>query len=61
MTWKDEMTESAIKTEQDICNGNNGFLARNENGFTPAEATELKRRMEDVRNDEIVHHDLLEE
>lgn len=36
------------------------FSVRDENGFTPAEAAELKRRMNDVRNDELVHHDLLE-
>ena len=61
MTRKDGMTESAIKTEQDICNRNNGFPARDENGFTSEEAAELKHRIEDVRNDELVHHDLLEE
>ena len=34
---------------------------RDENGFTPTEAAELKRRIQDVKNDELVHHDLLED
>lgn len=37
------------------------FSLRDENGFTASEAAELKRRIQDVKNDELVHHDLLED
>lgn len=59
MTGKEGIEEAVNQT--DICNRNTGFPARDENDFTPEEAAELKHRMEDVRNDKLVHHDLLEE
>lgn len=34
---------------------------RDENGFTPAEAAELKYRINDVENVEVVHHDLIDD
>jgi DNA-damage-inducible protein J len=37
------------------------FSLRDENGFTPAEAAELKRRIQDVRKGNIVPHELVEE
>lgn len=36
------------------------FSARDENGFTPAESTELKRRIDDVRKGNITEHQLTE-
>ena len=36
------------------------FSARDENGFTPAEAAELKRRIADVKKGNAVEHKLLE-
>ncbi|BAK46712.1 DNA-damage-inducible protein J [Clostridium sp. SY8519] len=37
------------------------FSLRDENGFTPAEAAELKRRIQDVRKGDTVQHELVEE
>lgn len=37
------------------------FSLRDENGFTPAEAAELKRRIADVKRGNTVQHDLLED
>ncbi|MCI1305193.1 MAG: damage-inducible protein J [Lachnospiraceae bacterium] len=37
------------------------FSLRDENGFTPAEAAELKRRIQDVRKGNTVPHELVEE
>lgn len=46
---------------QAIRNQGMSFSLRDENGFTPAEATELKRRISDVRKGNAVHHDLAED
>lgn len=32
---------------------------QDENGFTPAEAAELKRRIHDVKNDDLMHQNLM--
>lgn len=37
------------------------FSLRDENGFTPAEAAELQRRIKDVRKGKVVQHDLVED
>lgn len=37
------------------------FSLRDENGFTPSEAAELKRRIEDVRKGNIEEHHLVED
>lgn len=37
------------------------FSLRDENGFTPEEAAELKRRIKDIKRDTMVQHDLIEE
>ena len=36
------------------------FSLRDENGFTPKESAELMRRIHEVQNNEVVHHDLTE-
>ena len=36
------------------------FSALDENGFSPAEAAELKRRAEDVKRGRVVRHTLIE-
>ena len=36
------------------------FSLRDEKGFTPAEAAELKHRIEDVKNGSVVHHNIIE-
>lgn len=46
--------------KQAVRNQSMSFSLRDENGFTASEAAELKRRIQDVKNDELVHHDLLE-
>jgi len=45
---------------QAIRNQGMSFSLRDENGFTPAEATELKRRISDLGKGNAVHHDLAE-
>jgi len=46
---------------QAIRNQGMSFSLRDVNGFTPAEAAELKRRISDVRKGNAVHHDLTED
>ncbi|MDD6461709.1 MAG: hypothetical protein PUF51_04515 [Bifidobacteriaceae bacterium] len=36
------------------------FSLRDENGFTPQESAELKRRIADVHHGNLIHHGLLE-
>jgi DNA-damage-inducible protein J len=36
------------------------FSLRDENGFTPAEAAELKHRIEDVKKGSVVEHNIIE-
>ena len=36
------------------------FSLRDENGFTPAEAAELKQRIEDVKKGSVVEHNIIE-
>ena len=46
--------------KQAVRNQSMSFSLRDENGFTPEEAAELMRRIHEVRNNEVVHHDLME-
>lgn len=36
------------------------FSMRDENGFTPAEARELKRRIADIEKGNVIQHDIIE-
>lgn len=47
--------------KQAVRNQSMSFSLRDENGFTPAEAAELKRRIQEVKRGNIVRHDLLED
>lgn len=44
-----------------VCNQGMRFLLRDENGFTPYEAAELKRRIADVKKGQVEQHNLVEE
>ncbi|MCI6638225.1 MAG: damage-inducible protein J [Bilifractor sp.] len=46
--------------KQAVRNQSMSFSLRDENGFTPEEAAELMRRIHEVQNNEVVHHDLME-
>lgn len=46
--------------KQAVRNQSMSFSLCDENGFTPSEAAELRRRIRAVRNNEAVHHDLME-
>ncbi len=35
------------------------LLLQDENGFTPAEAAELKSRIHEVKNDDLMHQNLM--
>ena len=46
--------------KQAVRNQSMSFSLRDENGFTREEAAELMRRIQEVRNNEAVRHDLME-
>lgn len=46
--------------KQAVRNQSMSFSLRDENGFTPAEAAELKRRIQEVRRGDVSSHRLLE-
>lgn len=46
--------------KQAVRNQSMSFSLRDENGFTREEAAELMRRIQEVRNNEVVRHDLME-
>ena len=45
--------------KQAVRNQGMSFSLRDENGFTPAEAAELKRRIKEERRGDAVHHELV--
>lgn len=47
--------------KQAVRNQGMSFSLRDENGFTPAEAHELKRRIKEVNCGDATHHELLED
>ncbi|MGN0362136.1 MAG: type II toxin-antitoxin system RelB/DinJ family antitoxin [Bilifractor sp.] len=47
--------------KQAVRNQGMSFSLRDVNGFTPAEASELKRRIEEIRRGDAVHHRLVED
>lgn len=46
--------------KQAVRNQSMSFSLRDENGFTPTEAAELKRRIQEVRRGDVSSHRLLE-
>ena len=46
--------------KQAVRNQSMSFSLRDENGFTREEVAELMRRIHEVRNNEVVRHDLME-
>ena len=46
--------------KQAVRNQGMSFSLRDENGFTPKESAEFMRRIHEVQNNEVVHHDLME-
>lgn len=46
--------------KQAVRNQSMSFSLRDENGFTPTEAAELKRRIQEVRRGDVSSHGLLE-
>jgi len=47
--------------KQAVRNQGMSFSLRDENGFTPAEVSELKRRIREVRRGDVVHHEMVED
>ena len=47
--------------KQAVRNQGMSFSLRDENGFTPDEAAELKRRIQEVRRGDAAHHELTED